>query len=104
MKSESKSLNVSEMKEDIRNIIAESYREKNAPDATSRFNISQYVEHLLATTKTPALTSFLMRVDESIKQGVPQFMLFEQFGDGLKQFSDIIEVSKVITLMNETMS
>lgn len=104
MKSESKSLNVSEMKEDIRNIIAESYREKNAPDATSRFNISQYVEHLLATTKTPALTSFLMRVDESIKQGVPQFMLFEQFGDGLKQFSDIIEVSKVITMMNETMS
>ena len=91
------------MKDDIRNIIKESYREKTAPDATGRFNVSQYVSHLLATTKTPALTSFLMRVDESIKQGTPQFMLFEQFGEGLKQFSDIIEVSKILTKMNETM-
>ena len=40
MKSESKPLNVSEMKDDIRNIIEESYREKTAPDATGRFNVS----------------------------------------------------------------
>lgn len=104
MKTTEKQLTVEEMSSDIRNIINESYQEHNSPDATERFSISEYVNRLLSTVRTnQKLTNYLMHMNERIEHGAKQFMIFEEFGKGLEQFSDIIEVRNVLDEMNKTL-
>lgn len=104
MNTTEKQLTVEEMSSDIRNIINESYQEHISPDATARFSISEYVNRLLSTVRTSQkLTNYLMHINERIERGAKQFMIFEEFGKGLEQFSDIIEVRNVLDEMNKTM-
>ena len=104
MNTTEKQLTVEEMSSDIRNIINESYQEHISPDATARFGISEYVNRLLSTVRTSQkLTNYLMHINERIERGAKQFMIFEEFGKGLEQFSDIIEVRNVLDEMNKTM-
>ena len=79
-----------EVKASIRQIITESIQNEmnDTPDGSVVFNIQRYIDGLLGEGKrNPSLMSYLMRYDERIKHGGKQFMMFESFGTGLRQFS-----------------
>lgn len=70
----------------MRNIVNEAFKEKNAPDLTKKFNIKRFISGLLENSKTPKLTSFLNRYNKYIQDGMPEYLLYESFADGLKNF------------------
>lgn len=79
-----------DVKASIRQIITESIQNEmnDTPDGSVVFNIQRYIDGLLGEgKKNPSLMSYLMRYDERIKHGGKQFMMFESFGTGLRQFS-----------------
>lgn len=96
MKNEKRQINAAELSSEIQSIIKESYLAETTPDLAERFSIRNHVNNLLATTNVPRLTSFLLRVNENLNQGVDEITLFEGFGRGLEQFSDIKAVKQVI--------
>ena len=75
-----------QIKQDLRNIVNEAFKEKNAPDLTKKFNIKRFISGLLENSKTPKLTSFLNRYNKYIQDGMPEYLLYESFADGLKNF------------------
>lgn len=79
-----------DVKASIRQIITESIQNEmnDTPDGSVVFNIQRYIDGLLGEGKrNPDLMSYLMRYNERIKHGGKQFMMFESFGTGLRQFS-----------------
>ena len=79
-----------DVKASIRQIITESIQNElnDTPDGSVVFNIQRYIDGLLGEGKrNPDLMSYLMRYDERIKHGGKQFMMFESFGTGLRQFA-----------------
>ena len=75
-----------QIKHDLRNIVNEAFKEKNAPDLTKKFNIKRFISGLLENSKTPKLTSFLNHYNKYIQDGMPEYLLYESFADGLKNF------------------
>ncbi len=101
MKNEKRQINAAELSNEIQSIIKESYLAEKTPDLAERFAIRNHVNNLLATTNTPLLTSFLLRVNENLDKGIEEITLFEAFGRGLEKFSDIKAVKQVIDQLNE---
>lgn len=92
-----------EIRQDVRQIITEAYNQEQAPDLSSRFDIQRYVSALMTESKEPKLTSYLMRAQESLDRGAKSFMIFEQFGKGLEQFTYNEAVKNTVKQMNETL-
>ena len=78
-------LNKSELLEGVRNIIQESFnRDTENFDGTTKFNIHRYVNGLIEEGhKNPELMSYLVNYNNALANGAQDFMLFEQFGQGL---------------------
>lgn len=92
-----------EIRQDVRKIIAEAYNQEQAPDLTSKFDIQRYVSALMTESKEPKLTSYLLRAQESLDRGAKCFMIFEQFGRGLQEFTYNEAVKKTVNQMNEVL-
>lgn len=93
-----------QIKQDLRNIVNEAFREKNAPDLTKKFNISRFINGLMENSKTPKLTTFLNRFNTYVKNGTPEYLLYEKFAEGLAEFSHgNKQVAAAIDTINENM-
>ena len=96
----------SEFLDNIRNIINEGMDNDYSDfDGTEKFGIRRYVTGLVEEGyKDPKLMSFLVRFDHRLNEGEKEFMLFEEFGQGLSKFAKANKaVKSVITQMNETL-
>lgn len=100
-------LNKDELLKGVRNIIDEEFS-SSAPtqDWRNKFGIKKYINALLEQGhKNPKLMSFLIRYDKAITDGTKEFMIFEDFGNGLTKFaSGNPTVKKVIENMNQTLA
>ena len=97
----------SEFLDNIRNIINEGMdNDYSDYDGTEKFGIRRYVTGLVEEGyKDPKLMSFLVRFDHRLNEGEKEFMLFEEFGQGLAQFAKANKtVKSVIAQMNETLA
>ena len=97
----------SEFLDNIRNIINEGMDNDYSDfDGTEKFGIRRYVTGLVEEGyKDPKLMSFLVRFDHRLNEGEKEFMLFEEFGQGLSKFAKANKaVKSVITQMNETLA
>lgn len=93
-----------QIKQDLRNIVNEAFAEKNAPDLTQKFTIDRFIQGLLAESKNPKMTSYLLRYEENVNKGIPQFLLYENFAQGLQQFTAGNKaVQSVIETVNQTL-
>ena len=99
-------LNKQELLEGVRSIIDNEFNNKETYDGTTKFNIHKYVTSLLEEGhKNPDLMSYLLRYDNALNQGIEDFMIFEQFGQGLTQYAKGNKsVKDVIKQMNETLA
>lgn len=93
--------------EEIRKIVNEAFTEKQAPDLTTRFNYDKFIASLMTESKNPKLTSYLLRQKELLEQNaktVPQYMMYEQFAEGLATFASTSkQVKSVINEINENL-
>ena len=99
-------LNKENLLKGVQDIINEGFsQEQRLFDGTDKFDIHKYVNELLEEGhKNPELMTYLLRYDNALKQGVKDFMVFEQFGQGLTTFSKGNKAVKtVISKMNETL-
>jgi hypothetical protein len=74
-------------------------------DNTKKFNIHHYVTSLLEDgQRNPKLMTYLNNYHQYLNNNdVKEFMVFEQFGQGLAQFAtNNKDVKRVINQMNET--
>lgn len=97
----------SEFLDNIRNIINEGMNDDYSGfDGTEKFGIRRYVTGLVEEGyKNPALMSYLVRFDRRLNEGEKEFMLFEEFGQGLAKYAKANSTIKsVITQMNETLA
>ncbi len=93
-----------QIKQDLRNIVNEAFREKNAPDLTKKFNIKRFITGLLENSKTPKLTAFLNHFNKYVQDGMPEFLLYESFADGLKEFENgNKQVTAAMNTINENL-
>lgn len=93
----------SEIKQAVRQIINESLEnDRSNFDGTAVFNISRYVEGLIAEGQNDAkLMSYLTNFKRRIDKGGREWMMFEEFGQGLAQFATGNKsVKNVINEMN----
>lgn len=96
-----------ELLEGVRNIIQEGFkRDAETYDGTTKFNIHRYVNGLIEEGhKNPDLMSYLLNYNTALNSGAKDFLLFEQFGQGLTRFAKgNSSVKKVIDAMNETLA
>ena len=99
-------LNKSELLEGVRNIIQESFnRDTENFDGTTKFNIHRYVNGLIEEGhKNPELMSYLINYNNALANGAQDFMLFEQFGQGLAKYAKGNKsIKSVIEQMNNTL-
>lgn len=100
-------LDKNELLEGVRNIIAEGFnRDVESLDGTKKFNIHRYVTGLIEEGhKNPDLMTYLLKYDNALNNGVKDFTIFEQFGQGLTQYAKgNAAVKNVIKQMNETLA
>ena len=100
-------LNKSELLEGVRNIIQESFnRDTKNFDGTTKFNIHRYVNGLIEEGhKNPELMSYLINYNNALANGAQDFMLFEQFGQGLAKYAKGNKsIKSVIEQMNNTLA
>lgn len=100
-------LNKSELLEGVRNIIQESFnRDTENFDGTTKFNIHRYVNGLIEEGhKNPELMSYLINYNNALANGAQDFMLFEQFGQGLAKYAKGNKsIKSVIEQMNNTLA
>ena len=100
-------LNKSELLEGVRNIIQESFnRDTENFDGTTKFNIHRYVNGLIEEGhKNPELMSYLINYNNELANGAQDFMLFEQFGQGLAKYAKGNKsIKSVIEQMNNTLA
>ena len=100
-------LNKSELLEGVRNIIQESFnRDTENFDGTTKFNIHRYVNGLIEEGhKNPELMSYLVNYNNALANGAQDFMLFEQFGQGLAKYAKGNKsIKTVIEQMNNTLA
>ena len=100
-------LNKNELLEGVRNIIEEGFdRNVDSFDGTTKFNIHRYVNGLIEEGhKNPELMTYLLRYDSALNNGAQDFMLFEQFGQGLTKYAKGNKAVKaVIEQMNQTLA
>ena len=100
-------LNKSELLEGVRNIIQESFnRDTENFDGTTKFNIHRYVNGLIEEGhKNPELMSYLINYNNALANGAQDFMLFEQFGQGLAKYAKGNKsIKAVIEQMNNTLA
>ena len=100
-------LNKSELLEGVRNIIQESFnRDTENFDGTTKFNIHRYVNGLIEEGhKNPELMSYLVNYNNALANGAQDFMLFEQFGQGLAKYAKGNKsIKSVIEQMNNTLA
>lgn len=100
-------LNKNELLEGVRNIIEESFnRDVKSLDCSTKFNIHRYVNGLIEEGhKNPELMTYLLRYDSALNNGAKDFLLFEQFGQGLAQYAKGNKsVKAVIEKMNDTLA
>ena len=100
-------LNKNELLEGVRNIIEEGFdRNVESFDGTTKFNIHRYVNGLIEEGhKNPELMTYLLRYDSALNNGAQDFMLFEQFGQGLTKYAKGNKAVKaVIEQMNQTLA
>lgn len=96
-----------ELLEGVRSIIDEGFKtESNSFDNKTKFNIRKYVQDLIEEGhKNPELMNYLIKYDNALNQGVEDFMIFEQFGNGLTRFAKANKsVKSVLESMNKTLS
>jgi len=100
-------LNKDELLQGVRNIIDEEFS-SNAPasDWSNKFGIRKYINALIEEGhKNPKLMSYLMEYDRAINNGAKEFMIFEDFGNGLTTFAKGNKaVKNVIESMNKTLA
>ena len=100
-------LNKDELLQGVRNIIDEEFS-SNAPasDWSNKFGIRKYINALIEEGhKNPKLMSYLMEYDRAITNGAKEFMIFEDFGNGLTTFAKGNKaVKNVIESMNKTLA
>lgn len=99
-------LNKNELLEGVRNIIQESFnRDTENFDGTTKFNIHRYVNGLIEEGhKNPELMSYLVNYNNALANGAQDFMLFEQFGQGLAKYAKGNKsIKTVIEQMNNTL-
>ena len=99
-------LNKQELLEGVRSIIDNEFNNDSVYDGTKKFNIHKYVTSLIEEGhKNPELMSYLLRYDNALNQGIEDYMIFEQFGQGLTQYAKGNKsVKDVIKQMNETLA
>lgn len=100
-------LNKSELLEGVRNIIQESFnRDTENFDGTTKFNIHRYVNGLIEEGhKNPELMNYLINYNNALANGAQDFMLFEQFGQGLAKYAKGNKsIKTVIEQMNNTLA
>lgn len=100
-------LNKNELLEGVRNIIQESFnRDTENFDGTTKFNIHRYVNGLIEEGhKNPELMSYLVNYNNALANGAQDFMLFEQFGQGLAKYAKGNKsIKTVIEQMNNTLA
>lgn len=100
-------LNKSELLEGVRNIIQESFnRDTENFDGTTKFNIYRYVNGLIEEGhKNPELMNYLINYNNALANGAQDFMLFEQFGQGLAKYAKGNKsIKSVIEQMNNTLA
>lgn len=100
-------LNKNELLEGVRNIIQESFnRDTENFDGTTKFNIHRYVNGLIEEGhKNPELMSYLVNYNNALANGAQDFMLFEQFGQGLVKYAKGNKsIKTVIEQMNNTLA
>lgn len=100
-------LNKSELLEGVRNIIQESFnRDTENFDGTTKFNIHRYVNGLIEEGhKNPELMSYLINYNNALANGAQDFILFEQFGQGLAKYAKGNKsIKTVIEQMNNTLA
>ena len=100
-------LNKNELLEGVRNIIQESFnRDTENFDGTTKFNIHRYVNGLIEEGhKNPELMSYLINYNNALANGAQDFMLFEQFGQGLAKYAKGNKsIKSVIEQMNNTLA
>ena len=100
-------LNKNELLEGVRNIIQESFnRDTESFDGTTKFNIHRYVNGLIEEGhKNPELMSYLINYNNALANGAQDFMLFEQFGQGLAKYAKGNKsIKTVIEQMNNTLA
>ena len=100
-------LNKNELLDGVRNIIEEGFKYNSESfDGTTKFNIHRYVNSLIEEGhKNPELMTYLLRYDSALNNGAKDFMLFEQFGQGLTKFAKGNKsVKAVIEQMNQTIA
>lgn len=100
-------LNKSELLEGVRSIIQESFnRDTENFDGTTKFNIHRYVNGLIEEGhKNPELMSYLINYNNALANGAQDFMLFEQFGQGLAKYAKGNKsIKTVIEQMNNTLA
>ena len=97
----------SEFLNNIRNIINEGMNNDYSDfDGSEKFGIRRYVTGLIEEGyKNPAVMSYLVRFDNRLNNGEKEFMLFEEFGQGLARFAKgNSAIKSVINQMNETLA
>lgn len=98
----------SEFLDNIQNIINEGMNKTvTAKDNTKKFSVRRHVISLIESgQQNPKLMSYLNQYHKILNNNnVKEFMLYEQFGQGLAQFAPgNKEVKKVINTMNETLA
>lgn len=100
-------INKTELLEGVRHIIDEGFNtESNNFDNKTKFNIRKYVQGLIEEGhKNPELMNYLIKYDEALNNGAKDFMIFEQFGNGLTRFAKANKsVKSVLESMNKTLS
>ncbi len=100
-------LNKDELLAGVRNIIQESFnRDTENFDGTTKFNIHRYVNGLIEEGhKNPDLMNYLVEYNNALSNGAQDFMLFEQFGQGLTKYAKGNKsVKSVIEQMNNTLA
>ena len=78
----------SEFLSNIRNILNESMNANTEFDGTEKFGIRRFVSGLVEEgNKNPRLMSYLLKYDKFLNEGTKDFILFNQFGQGLGEFA-----------------
>ena len=92
------------IKQDLRNIVNEAFREKDAPDLTKKFGIKRFIAGLLENSRMPKLTTFLNRFNNYVNDGTPEFLLYEKFAEGLSELEHgNKQVSAALSTINENL-
>jgi len=100
-------LNKEELLKGVRNIIDEEFN-SNAPqtDWSNKFGIRKYINALIEEGhKDPRLMSYLSNYDKAVTNGAKEYMIFEEFGNGLTKFArGNRAVKNVIESMNQVLA